>query len=173
MPAGIVWTDERVALLKKLWGEGFSCSQIAKRIGSTTRNGVIGKIHRMGLPGRPTTHRARNRPKPKTRPLGWFKPVSRIPIPTDPLPPRHETDIARVSFIDLIDGKHCKFIPGNPTGPYEPQFCGLDALPNSPYCHAHTIRCGPDMRTTRPYERPRIGRVMLNTNGAVHTLEDA
>ena len=51
------WTDERVELLKKLWGEGLSASQIAGRIGSVTRNAVIGKVHRLGLSGRATTSR--------------------------------------------------------------------------------------------------------------------
>ncbi|MCB1485650.1 MAG: GcrA cell cycle regulator, partial [Hyphomicrobiaceae bacterium] len=41
------WTDERVELLKKLWGEGLSASQIAGRLGSVTRNAVIGKVHRL------------------------------------------------------------------------------------------------------------------------------
>ncbi len=48
------WTDERVALLKKLWLEGLSASQIAKQLGGVTRNAVIGKVHRLGLSGRAT-----------------------------------------------------------------------------------------------------------------------
>jgi len=40
------WTDERVELLKKMWGEGQSASQIAKELGGVTRNAVIGKIGR-------------------------------------------------------------------------------------------------------------------------------
>jgi GcrA cell cycle regulator len=46
------WTDERVELLKKLWGDGLSASQIAAELGSVTRNAVIGKVHRLGLSGR-------------------------------------------------------------------------------------------------------------------------
>ena len=46
------WTDERVELLKKLWGEGQSASQIAKELGGVTRNAVIGKVHRLGLSNR-------------------------------------------------------------------------------------------------------------------------
>ena len=48
------WTDERVELLKKLWGEGQSASQIAKELGGITRNAVIGKVHRLGLSNRNT-----------------------------------------------------------------------------------------------------------------------
>jgi GcrA cell cycle regulator len=46
------WTDERVELLKKMWAEGQSASQIAKELGSVTRNAVIGKVHRLGLSNR-------------------------------------------------------------------------------------------------------------------------
>lgn len=46
------WTDERVELLKKMWIEGKSASQIAKELGSVTRNAVIGKVHRLGLASR-------------------------------------------------------------------------------------------------------------------------
>ena len=46
------WTDERVEVLKKMWGEGQSASQIAKALGGVTRNAVIGKVHRLGLSNR-------------------------------------------------------------------------------------------------------------------------
>ena len=46
------WTDERVEVLKKLWLDGLSASQIAKQLGGVTRNAVIGKVHRLGLSGR-------------------------------------------------------------------------------------------------------------------------
>lgn len=45
------WTDDRVATLKKLWLEGKSGGEIAKTLrGGVTRNAVIGKAHRLGLP---------------------------------------------------------------------------------------------------------------------------
>ncbi|MDP2737337.1 MAG: GcrA family cell cycle regulator [Pseudorhodobacter sp.] len=46
------WTDERVETLTKMWAEGQSASQIAKELGSVTRNAVIGKVHRLGLSNR-------------------------------------------------------------------------------------------------------------------------
>lgn len=46
------WTDERVETLKRMWAEGQSASQIAKELGSVTRNAVIGKVHRLGLSNR-------------------------------------------------------------------------------------------------------------------------
>src|SRR6478735_7546190 len=44
----ITWTEDRVELLKRLWAEGLSASQL----GGITRNAVIGKVHRLGLSGR-------------------------------------------------------------------------------------------------------------------------
>ena len=44
------WNDERVDLLKKMWGEGQSASQIAKELGGVTRNAVIGKVHEATAP---------------------------------------------------------------------------------------------------------------------------
>ena len=63
------WTEERIEMLKKLWSEGFSASQIANELGGVTRNAVIGKVHRLGLSGRakaPMTQSQRPK-KPATR----------------------------------------------------------------------------------------------------------
>jgi GcrA cell cycle regulator len=50
----MTWTDERVALLKELWSQGKSASDIADILGDITRNAVIGKAHRLNLSGRPS-----------------------------------------------------------------------------------------------------------------------
>ena len=59
------WTDERVELLKKMWTEGQSASQIAKELGGVTRNAVIGKVHRLGLSNRAG---AASTPAPEKKP---------------------------------------------------------------------------------------------------------
>jgi len=47
------WTDEKVELLRQLWLDGRSASQISAALGQgLTRNAVIGKVHRLGLAGR-------------------------------------------------------------------------------------------------------------------------
>jgi GcrA cell cycle regulator len=43
------WTPARVDTLKRLWAEGLSCAQIAAQLGDTTRNAVIGKVHRLKI----------------------------------------------------------------------------------------------------------------------------
>ncbi|ASM71287.1 MULTISPECIES: GcrA family cell cycle regulator [Roseobacteraceae] len=69
------WTDDRVELLKKMWGEGQSASQIAKELGGVTRNAVIGKVHRLGLSNRAGTGTtAKAEPKAKPAPKTEAKP---------------------------------------------------------------------------------------------------
>ncbi len=43
------WTDDNVALLKKLHTEGLSAPQIAKSLGAPSRNAVIGKLDRLKI----------------------------------------------------------------------------------------------------------------------------
>ncbi len=63
------WTDERVELLKKLWMEGLSASQIANELGDgVTRNAVIGKVHRLKLSTRVKPANPAPRPQAASRP---------------------------------------------------------------------------------------------------------
>lgn len=102
------WTDERVELLKKMWGEGQSASQIAKELGGVTRNAVIGKVHRLGLSNRtggassakaspkekPAKSKAEPKPAPKVEaatpePAPAPTPMRKAIIPAgQPLPPQ-------------------------------------------------------------------------------------
>lgn len=47
------WTPAAIANLRRLWAEGHSTAEIARRM-DTTKNAIIGKSHRLGLPGRPS-----------------------------------------------------------------------------------------------------------------------
>ena len=76
------WTDERVELLKKMWTEGQSASQIAKELGGVTRNAVIGKVHRLGLSNR--VEGAAPAPAPAAAPAAVAKPAA--PEPVAPAP---------------------------------------------------------------------------------------
>ena len=73
------WTDERVELLKKLWADGLSASQIANELGSVTRNAVIGKVHRLGLSGRAKSlnSSAPRQRKPRTHAMLRIRPTMR------------------------------------------------------------------------------------------------
>ncbi|WP_415921786.1 GcrA family cell cycle regulator [Tateyamaria sp. SN6-1] len=88
------WTDERVELLKKMWGEGQSASQIAKELGGVTRNAVIGKVHRLGLSNRAGgggASTAKADAKPKAAPKAEAKPKAPKPEPKVAPEPALET----------------------------------------------------------------------------------
>ncbi len=144
-----VWTDERVDALKDLWRQGYSCSIIADRLGAgLTRNAIIGKVHRMGLSGRVTSDRRMPKPRKRRNRFGddqrqfnGRRPIPRKPsildlLPSTPLPPPSETDIARVAFADL-EPHHCRWVIGEPT---DGQFCGCKSVPGLPYCEHHARR---------------------------------
>jgi len=81
------WTDERVELLKKMWSEGQSASQIAKALGGVTRNAVIGKVHRLGLSNRTggadAAEPERMEPAPAAAQPARPRPVEAAPEPAD------------------------------------------------------------------------------------------
>ncbi|MCQ9154145.1 GcrA family cell cycle regulator [Acidomonas methanolica] len=47
------WTDEVIARLQDLWSQGLSTAEIGRQL-SITKNAVVGKAHRLGLPPRPS-----------------------------------------------------------------------------------------------------------------------
>jgi GcrA cell cycle regulator len=139
------WTDDRVDTLKKLWHDGISASAIAQRIGDTTRNAVIGKVHRLGLAGRATQSRirsaaprapsifvARGRSK-KTRALQLRgRTVYRQPanLPELAQPPGDTVTIA------TLTSDSCRWPAGDPKT-HGFHFCGRAARFNCPYCDYH------------------------------------
>jgi len=158
MDAGATWTDERVELLKKLWIDGLSASQIAAELGNVTRNAVIGKVHRLGLSGRakdakPAASAAATRARKATRAPSAPAPIppqvhnSNVVIAPIPLQPVTsvpevfvEDDIAvpmseRVTIMDLRESM-CRWPMGDPTKP-EFRFCGARSIAGLPYCTHH------------------------------------
>jgi GcrA cell cycle regulator len=81
---GMEWTDEIIAQLKELWGEGLSTAEIGRRL-SITKNAVVGKAHRLGLPPRPSPIRRDGKPKAAS-PEKAEKPAAPA-IETTPQPP--------------------------------------------------------------------------------------
>jgi GcrA cell cycle regulator len=158
------WTDERVELLKKLWAEGLSASQIAAQLGGVTRNAVIGKVHRLKLSGRGRATAAPARQK-KVVPQGAVsasKPVSRAastvrhmtasigatalqtqfdaePVVRSYIRPVTENVVVPISrhlhLVELTE-RTCKWPNGDPLSE-DFHFCGNDAAEAGPYCKYH------------------------------------
>ena len=171
------WTDDRVELLKKLWADGLSASQIANQLGGVTRNAVIGKVHRLGLSGRATTSRvkssrARRRP---SRPRGEgrknfptfgntaLKPYYDAEAEADALPQLvEEIDIPEEQrrTILTLNETTCRWPVGDPAED-EFYFCGGASEVGQPYCehHARVAYQPVQSRRKSAANRPHLQRV--------------
>lgn len=156
------WTEERVELLKKLWAEGLSASQIAAQLGGVSRNAVIGKVHRLKLSSRGRASTAHTRTKKPVGSTGATKSTGRTGSPTRPatatvgataLKPQFQVDAVahqdlrpieevvvpisrRLSLTELTE-QTCKWPNGDPlTDDFH--FCGNDAKETGPYCNYHS-----------------------------------
>ncbi|MHB8528389.1 MAG: cell cycle sigma 70 cofactor GcrA [Caulobacteraceae bacterium] len=139
------WTDERVELLKKLWLDGLSASQIAKQLGGVTRNAVIGKVHRLGLSGRATPSqpsrslfKAPRPPRPAATSGVLHRRTPERHHPAPPLTPRPPPYVERPGTATVLTlGAHmCKWPIGDPSTE-EFTFCGRRAGEEGPYCIEH------------------------------------
>jgi GcrA cell cycle regulator len=124
------WTDERVALLKKMWCEGKTAAEIAKELGDVTRNAVIGKAHRLRLSNRVSPIQQNNKkPAPKA---AEEKPAARRSAPV----PAREIEVLGVSMAELKD-RMCRWPIGDPREDNF-HFCGLESVTGLPYCPEHS-----------------------------------
>src|SRR5579884_3935164 len=133
------WTDERVELLKKLWQDGLSASQIAKQLGGVTRNAVIGKVHRLGLSGRAAPSKPARTVFKAPRPARPVVPSAprRIAEPHPAPAPMRVIDEAPGMATVLTLGAHmCKWPIGDPALDNF-TFCGR-RTDEGPYCHEHS-----------------------------------
>lgn len=162
------WTVERVELLTKLWADGLSCLQIAKELGGVSRNSVIGKVHRLRLPGRGKAATLRDcaiSNRSRAGLLASSKPRYIIAGSGVVLekPPGHAPR-AIVPQIDEPPGActlltltehHCKWPVGDPNSD-DFTFCGAKRERGS-YCNHHAGRAyQPDSVKSRSDERPEI-----------------
>ncbi|MBI3433948.1 MAG: GcrA cell cycle regulator [Proteobacteria bacterium] len=147
------WTEERVELLKKLWADGLSASQIAGELGGITRNAVIGKVHRLGLSGRaksPSSTAPRPR-KPRTSSpmLRMARPAMRgntalAAAAMYDFEPEPEAELIenvipigqRCTLLELNESR-CRWPIGDP-GTLEFFFCGGQPHGAFPYCSYHS-----------------------------------
>lgn len=171
------WTEERVELLKRLWSEGLSASQIAAELGGVTRNAVIGKVHRLGLSGRakaPASAAPRQRkPRPAVA-ASYARPAASRPVTrganalaTEALPYLdHEMEAEaepelvdnvipmgqRCTILQLSDAT-CHWPIGDP-GSAEFFFCGGKSATGLPYCTYHARIAYQPVQDRRRDRRP-------------------
>lgn len=140
------WTDERVELLKKLWADGLSASQIAGELGGITRNAVIGKVHRLGLSGRAKSPSS-STPRPrKARSSGMLR-VSRPAIRGNTALAYEYEEAIEPELVEIpmeqrktllqLNEHTCRWPVGDP-GSGDFFFCGGESATDLPYCSYHS-----------------------------------
>ncbi|MCC0007602.1 MAG: GcrA cell cycle regulator [Hyphomicrobiaceae bacterium] len=167
----MAWTDERVELLKKLWSEGLSASQIASRIGGVSRNAVIGKVHRLGLSGRATTTRMKShRPRPRMATATASSATAKRPQKpqrfaqvgnpalralyqpdAEPFVPSQEELVIPLKerkSIQTLTECNCRWPIGDPQHA-DFHFCGKTKVAGLPYCEFHARRAYQPPQTRR------------------------
>ena len=137
-----MWTEERVELLQRLWGQGYSASQIATQLqAGITRNAVIGKIHRLAKRTEAKAARvrtgamaapvARRRPAPEARrmtPPEWaLRPHGRPMLVEEP----------GLATCSTLAAHMCRWPIGDPDCT-DFTFCGKPSDGRRPYCEGHS-----------------------------------
>ncbi len=150
------WTDDRVATLKKLWGEGKTAAEIAKELGGVTRNAVIGKAHRLKLSNRVSPIQQN---KKVTPPKPQNQNAQAAPVQPRKRAKEYVDDgRERIPLTDLQAGA-CRWPMGDPRESNF-GFCGCKALPALPYCLEHSqVAYQPATRNRIMKDQPTVETV--------------
>ena len=133
------WTPEKEEKLKELWKKGHSGSQIASILGNTTRNAVIGKVHRLKLQARITSKKVntkinveKNNPTEiKTQKLGRKAQFKALVLDKNFEPENPKK-------LEELTDETCRWPIGHP---HEEKFyfCGRKSMEKFPYCKLHVL----------------------------------
>jgi GcrA cell cycle regulator len=145
------WTPEREAELRQLWSQGLTASQIAARLGASSRNSIIGKVHRLGLSqpkgarlSREEINRLHNERRRERRARGVERRSSgrytSLPYP-EKLPSEPQTQLAGVSAgkgVTLLEltWRTCRWPLWGPDTDHG-EYCGARPVDGLPYCVTH------------------------------------
>ena len=153
----MVWNDDRVEQLKKLWADGLSASQIAAQLGEVTRNAVIGKVHRLGLATRASSNRTnssrlrlrqaqpRRHAVQRQRVAHVGNTAFRQMLEADssqgqvPVIEEIEIPVAERKTLQQLTECMCRWPIGDPQQA-DFYFCGRDKVAGLPYCETHARR---------------------------------
>jgi len=133
------WTNEKVEKLKELWSKGFTASQIAEKLGDTTRNAVIGKAHRLNLEARaPSKQSSSHRSKENKQSIRRSStPMSRkAKFQSILLDKNFEAENPK--SLEELSEETCKWPIGHPNEE-KFYFCGRKPEGEFPYCKLHVL----------------------------------
>ena len=138
------WSDEQVERLRKMWLEGLTANEIAKKLG-VTKNAIVGKVHRLCLQARPSPIKI----KAVEEPVEQSVQISDVKIET--IEENEFTDVievksnavtevcksGNVNLVDL-DSHTCRWPIGDPRDD-DFCFCGKKVKTGQTYCDEHSV----------------------------------
>lgn len=152
----MAWTEQQIQTLKKMWGNGYSASEIAKCLGGgLTRNAVIGKAHRMKLSAGAASTRKVVKPPSETKGV-VMTPIKKVsskrrammrtlpPVQSTTIPRKIDPVLRPIEISKRTEGipvtkageRHCRWPIGDPRSP-DFRFCGCEISEGLPYCTQH------------------------------------
>ena len=133
------WTNEKVEKLKELWSKGHTASQIAEKLGDTTRNAVIGKAHRLNLEARAPSKQSNLSKSRDNKQI-----VKRSPAPMS-RKAKFQSILLDKNFeaenpksLEELTEDTCKWPIGHPNEE-KFYFCGRKPEGEFPYCKLHVL----------------------------------
>ncbi len=118
----MVWTEDKIKKLKKMWQSGKPTAEIAKFLGMS-KNSIIGKVHRLNLKVRPSPIKLEN--------------VKQKKIP--------QKVLEKIGLMDL-KLTTCRWPIGDPKDE-DFCFCGKQTVTGKPYCQKHCQEAYANMST--------------------------
>ena len=137
-----MWTEEKVKILRDLWGKGKTASQIAEIIGGISRNAVIGKAHRLNL-----SAKIKNKSfgENNSKNSEHKNPDSKAYIKRRFSKSKFKSLIIEKDFepenpkqLEELDENSCKWPIGHPNESSF-YFCGRKSLKDFSYCKLHLL----------------------------------
>ena len=133
------WTRDREEKLKELWKKGHTASQIAKILGETTRNAVIGKAHRLKLAARAPAKgvKAEKKQVLSNKEVKNEKFISRkARFKSILLDKNFEPESPKT--LEQLEDKNCRWPIGHPDEK-DFYFCGRTPVEGFSYCKLHVL----------------------------------
>lgn len=143
----MIWTDEAVEELRKMWDRGMTTGQIAKAL-NVTKNSIIGKVHRLCLTARPspikkTDAKASEKHTVKKEKAVKEKSKSSEPRAEKAVAKEAEVKVAPKAVVEntniplvKLDNHTCRWPMGDPRDD-DFCFCGKRVRTGQTYCEEH------------------------------------
>lgn len=143
----MIWTDEAVEELKRMWDRGMTTGQIAKAL-NVTKNSIIGKVHRLCLTARPSPIKKTDAEPKEKKPAKKEAPVKEKKKATESRQAKIEVKeveakpapkaTAETTNIPLVklDNHTCRWPMGDPRDD-DFCFCGKRIRTGQTYCEEH------------------------------------